>query len=71
MRYVNRDENGKINGSFARQQYPGQERLADDDPELVVFTNPPPPFDEETEGKPEFSDSFKQSLTSKEKYWRK
>lgn len=37
MRYVDRDQGGKISGSFARPQYPNQERLADDHPDMIAF----------------------------------
>lgn len=71
MRYVTRNEHGQINGSYFRQQYPGQERLADDNPELVAFTNPPPAFGSEIGLRPTLSETYKQLLISKEKYWRK
>ncbi len=44
MPYVQRDTTGTINGAFANRQ-PGfaDEFLADTDPALIAFLNPPPP----------------------------
>lgn len=44
MRYIKRDETGKIVGEFARpQEGVPVEELPDDHPDLVEFRNPPPP----------------------------
>jgi len=40
MPYVNRDENGKITGLFACQQYENQEYLPDDNHEVINFGKP-------------------------------
>ncbi len=47
-RYVERDGQGRITGSFAHPQ-PGraEEALADDDAELIAFENPRQPSDGE------------------------
>ena len=43
MRYVERDVNGKINGSYANRQ-PGyaEELVADNHPDLIEFLKPKP-----------------------------
>lgn len=41
MRYIDRDKNGKITGTFARPQRKGQESLPIDHLEIVAFNNPP------------------------------
>ena len=40
MPYINRDENGKITGLFACQQYENQEYLPDDNEEILNFGKP-------------------------------
>lgn len=40
MPYINRDENGKITGLFACQQYENQEYLPDDNHEVINFGKP-------------------------------
>lgn len=43
MPFVERDPtSNKIVGLFARPQHAGQERLVDDDPEVVAFNTPSP-----------------------------
>ena len=39
MRYIDRDENGKVTGSFARKQFEGQESVSDDHSDLKVMKN--------------------------------
>jgi len=39
-------KDGKITGVYARPQYEGQELIADDAEELVLFYNPPKTIDE-------------------------
>jgi len=41
MRYISRNQNGNITGSFARQQEFALESIPDNDPELQAFINPP------------------------------
>lgn len=43
MAYIDRDDSDKIIGVYARKQYPDQELISDDDPEVVVYLNPLPP----------------------------
>ena len=40
--FIDRDENGKIRGVYARQQYEGQESVAADNVELLEYFNPTP-----------------------------
>jgi|GEM_PF-5321903 len=42
MSYVDRDQAGKITGAYPHQQYPGQEFIADSDPDYIAFINPLP-----------------------------
>ena len=43
MPFIERDETtGEVVGLFARSQHEGQERLDDDDPDVVAFNTPPP-----------------------------
>ena len=46
MRYISRDTDNKITGSFARPQDFAQETIQDDDPELLLFLNPPKTWQE-------------------------
>lgn len=43
MVYVSRDAQGNINGVFAGPQTYAQEAIADDDPTVVAYLNPPAP----------------------------
>lgn len=46
MPYVKRDDaTSEIVGLFVRPQHDEQERLNDDDPEVVAFNTPPPETD--------------------------
>lgn len=47
MIYVDRDQDENITGVFAIEQYEGQEKLPENDAEIVAFQNPPPPTSEE------------------------
>lgn len=47
MRYVQRDENGKVIGHFALLQYEGQEALADNHPDLLEYAQPQPTLAEQ------------------------
>ena len=38
IRYVDRDKDGNITGTYARKQYEGQEYLPEDDNEVEAFT---------------------------------
>lgn len=43
MFYIQRDGQGKVSGVFANRQLGyAEEPLANDDPELIAFINPPP-----------------------------
>lgn len=43
MSYIQRNENGEITGLFRWPQTEGQERLAEDHPDVVAFRNRPMP----------------------------
>lgn len=40
-RFIDRDKDGNITGTYARPQYDGQEFLPDDDPEVIAFQTRP------------------------------
>ena len=42
MPYVDRDKDNKITGIFIPKQYPNQEYLSDDNPEIIAFRSPKP-----------------------------
>jgi hypothetical protein len=39
IRYIDRDKDGNITGTFAIEQYKGQETLPEDAPEIQAFTD--------------------------------
>lgn len=41
MRYIDRDTNGKIRGSYSCPQYEGQEAVVDNAQELLDYETPP------------------------------
>ncbi len=41
MRYINRDKDGNITGTFALEQHEDQESLSEDDAEVQAFINRP------------------------------
>jgi len=40
-KWVDRDGSNNIIGLYANEQFPGQEKLTDTDPEVINFLNPP------------------------------
>ena len=50
-RYIDRDSEGTIAGTYARPQYDGQESLPEDDPEVTAWQSRPVTQKDETEAK--------------------